>query len=56
MKKSVHYRYKNSWIDLCGDGMFPEERLKGEQKKDFKKKTRLRLKKEAAIDILDDLD
>ena len=33
MKKSTNIRYKNSWYQLCKDGRFPNERIKGKDKK-----------------------
>ena len=33
MKKSTNFRYKNSWYQLCKDGRFPNERIKGKDKK-----------------------
>lgn len=33
------YRYRNSWIDLCKDGMFKKERIKGATKKYLSKLT-----------------
>lgn len=33
MKKSTNFRYPCSWYDLCDDGRFPKERIKGKDKK-----------------------
>lgn len=33
MKKSTNFRYKNSWMDLRWDGIFPKERIKGKTKR-----------------------
>lgn len=46
MRDRVHFRYKLSWIDLRGDGMFDKERLKGKVKKIFQRDTRRRLQRE----------
>jgi len=46
MKRKIHYRWHDSWINLCGDGMFLKEMLKGRSKKIMQKDTRRRLKKE----------
>ena len=39
-------RYKNSWIDFKGDGMFPKERIKGKDKRRLRKWTQRKLAKE----------
>ena len=39
MKHMNHLRYKSSWIDLMGDGRFPEERIKGKTKRYLRKWT-----------------
>ena len=46
MKRSVHTRHKWSFIDLCYDGMYDKERLKGDLKKVYQRATRNRLKRE----------
>lgn len=32
MKRSTNIRYPCSWYDLCDDGRFPKERIKGKLK------------------------
>jgi hypothetical protein len=51
MRDKVHFRWCNSWIDLCGDGRFNKEMVKGSVKKILQRDTRLRLKKELDEDI-----
>ena len=46
MNRSVHFRHKWSFVDLCYDGMYDKERLKGQLKKIYQKTTRNRLKRE----------
>lgn len=38
------YRWSMSWIDLCGDGKFEKERLKGKDKKEVRKRTLKKIK------------
>lgn len=33
MKRETNFRYTNSWIDFCWDGMFAKERIKGKDKR-----------------------
>lgn len=33
------WRYRNSWMDFKGDGMFKSERIKGRDKRKLRKKT-----------------
>ena len=51
MRDKVHFRWRNSWIDLCWDGMYKKERVKGSVKKIMQRDTRRRLKKELDEDI-----
>ena len=46
MRDKVHFRWRNSWIELCGDGRFNKEMVKGDVKKILQRDTRRRLKKE----------
>ena len=46
MKFLNKYRWPYSWYDLCKDGKFPKERLKGKDKKIARKRT---LKKQKEI-------
>lgn len=46
MKMSTNIRYKNSWIDFCGDGRFPKERIKGKDKRLLGKWSRKKIRKE----------
>lgn len=39
MKFLNKYRWPKSWYDLCGDGVYKKERLKGKDKKRARKKT-----------------
>ena len=45
-KRSVHLRYRWSDYDLKLDGMMKKERLKGDLKKIYQRRTRHRLKNE----------
>lgn len=38
------WRWRGSWYDLCGDGRFPKERLKGKDKKMARKRTLRKMK------------
>lgn len=51
MRRKVHYRYKSSDMDLKSDCMYVKERLKGENKQNFKRCTRRRLKRETEKQI-----
>lgn len=44
MKFLNKYRWPMSWIDLCGDGRFKKERLKGKDKKEARKRTLKKIK------------
>lgn len=33
MKRSTNFRYNTAWIDFQGDGRFPKERIKGQDKR-----------------------
>ena len=46
MKRSTNIRYKNSWIDLCDDGRFPKERIKGKTKRILGKWSRKKIRME----------
>ena len=46
MKRSVHLRHRWDCYDLCMDGVYEKERLKGKLKKIYQRTTRNRLKKE----------
>lgn len=46
MKRSTNFRYRNSWIDFCWDGMFPKERIKGKDKRRLGKWSRKKMYKE----------
>lgn len=46
MKRSTNIRYKNSWIDLCDDGRFPKERIKGKTKRMLGKWSRKKIRME----------
>lgn len=46
MKRSTKIRYRNDWMDFCGDGRFPKERIKGKDKKLLSKWSRKKLMKE----------
>lgn len=39
MKFLNKWRWSKSWYDLCGDGRFHKERLKGKDKKMARKRT-----------------
>lgn len=39
-------RWKWSWVDLRGDGMFPKDRLKGKYKRYIRKWTLRKMRKE----------
>lgn len=39
MKKSVKWRYRNAWIDFQFDGMFANERIKGKDKRNLRKRS-----------------
>lgn len=54
MKRKVHYRWKNSWIDLCNDGMSRYERVKGKVKKILQRDTRRKLKNTINTDAGDE--
>ena len=45
MKRGNKLRYRNSWYDLCGDGRFLKERIKGKDKKYIGKWSRKKLAK-----------
>lgn len=51
MKHKVHFRGPWSFVELRMDGMKPKERLKGNLKKIYQRKTRSKLKKEALNEI-----
>lgn len=45
MKKFINkYRWSHSWYDLCGDGRFKKERLKGKDKRIARKRTLKKIK------------
>lgn len=46
MKRSTNICYKNSWIDFQGDGRFPEERIKGQDKRRLGKWSRNKIYKQ----------
>ena len=46
MKRSTNIRYKNSWFDLCDDGRFSKERIKGKTKRWLGKWSRKKIRKE----------
>lgn len=46
MKRKVHFRWRDSWIALCNDGMSRYEMVKGRTKKILQRDTRIKLKKE----------
>lgn len=50
MKKSTNIRYRNSWFDFCGDGVFSKERIKGEDKRRLGKWSRKKMAKESEMD------
>jgi hypothetical protein len=52
MSAKLHYRWRDSWINLCGDGRYSKEMVKGSVKKEMQRDTRLRLKKESREVIL----
>ena len=45
-----NYRYKNSSIDFCWDGMFSKERIKGKDKHCLRKKSQRRCRKQEEKD------
>ena len=51
MRDKVHFRWRNSWIDLRGDGRYEKEMVKGETKKILQRDTRLRLKRELMKEV-----
>ena len=51
MKRSTNIRYNNSWYDLCDDGRFPKERIKGKTKKLLGKWSRKKLRREIERDM-----
>lgn len=51
MKRKVHYRWKNSWIDLKNDGMSDKEMIKGDTKKHMKRLTKNQLKRQTEQEI-----
>jgi hypothetical protein len=46
MKRSTNIRYPCSWYDLCDDGRFPKERIKGKTKRLLGKWSRKKIAKE----------
>ena len=52
MRRSVHIRHGWSFIDLCYDGVYDKERLKGDLKKIYQRTTRNRLKKETYKEVI----
>ena len=46
MKRSTNIRYPCSWYDLCDDGRFPRERIKGKTKRFLGKWSRKKIAKE----------
>jgi hypothetical protein len=51
MKRKTHYREPWSFVELCCDGMYKKERLKGKLKKLYQRKTRTKVKINTNIEI-----
>lgn len=51
MKRKTHYRNPWSFIELRCDGMFKKERLKGNLKKLYQRKTRTNIKNDTKKEI-----
>lgn len=50
MKRSINIRYTNSWIDFMGDGRFPKERIKGKDKRNLRKWSMRKIRKEIEME------
>lgn len=51
MKRKTHYREPWSFVELCCDGMYKKERLKGKLKKLYQRKSRTKLKSATAKEL-----